>query len=79
MGAYLDPKAASLRRWLIPDMYTGSKPQQKGFCDITDKEKRKFLDRLVWRELFTGHSTGRKEGKSKWRGNNNLFLMKWLM
>lgn len=75
MGAYLDPKAANLKRWLIFAMLTGSKPQQKSYCDIIGKEKRKFLDTLIWREPFAGHSTGREEGKSKWGGNNNLFLM----
>lgn len=58
------------RRW--------SKPQKKSFSNIIDKEKRKFLDRIIQREPFTSHNTGREEEKSKWRGNN-LFLMKWLM
>ena len=78
-GAYLDPEAAGPRRWFIIAVHTGVQTLAKEFCDITGKKNREFLERLIERNHLPATAQRVKRGKSKWRGNNNLFLMKWLI
>lgn len=57
----------------------GSKHQQKSFCDITGKDKGNSWRDWSRKSSVQALAQGEKRGKSKWRGNNNLFLMKWLI
>lgn len=45
--------------------HEGSKPQYQSFCDITDKENREILERLIEREQILGHRIGREEKEIK--------------